>query len=60
MGGQPEIVLGADQVYRWSWRLNWYSRLADLHAARPTPLVDAADLATEGRPITAVAGRGRR
>ena len=59
MGGQPEIILGPGHAYRWSWRLNWYDTLADLHAARPAPLVDAADLAAEvGRslPIRVAAG----
>ena len=59
MGGQPEIILDPDQVLRWSWRLDWYEGLADLHASRPAPLIDADGLAAEvGRslPVRVAAG----
>ncbi len=46
MGGQPEIVLGPGEVYRWSWRLDWYAGLAELHTAHP-PMVDGQRLVAE-------------
>jgi hypothetical protein len=47
MGGQPSIVLGPDQSYRWTWQLAWYDDLTTFHADR-TPLIEADRL---GAPI---------
>ncbi|TWD75233.1 hypothetical protein FB561_6671 [Kribbella amoyensis] len=46
MGGQPQIVLGPGESYRWTWQLEWFDTLADFRASWQ-PLLDAPRLTAE-------------